>query len=125
MFTMEINGTNYPLSFGFAFMQKMNKKLVRQDEGTGKNEELGLEYVIAKIKDHDIETLVDVIMTANATESDKLNRNELIKWIENDETDIDKVFEEIDSFFGKANCTKNSHKNVEEMMKEANLNDEV
>ena len=112
MYTIEINGNQYPLKFGFDFMRKMNKKLVRKDEGTGKDEENGLEYVIAKIMDHDIEMLIDVIMTANATENDKINRQELIEWIENDETDIDAVFKEVDGFFAEANCTKNAHRNV-------------
>lgn len=116
MYSLEINGTNYPLTFGFSFMQKMNKKLTRKDDGTGQTESLGLEYVIAKIKDGDIETLVDVIMTANATESEKVNKQELIQWIENDETDIEKVFEEVDGFFAKANCTKRAYKNVLEMV---------
>ena len=116
MFTLEINGTNYPLSFGFSFMQKMNKKLTRKDEGTGQTEYLGLEYVIAKIKDGDIETLVDVIMTANSTEGEKINKQDLIQWIENEDTDIEKVFEEVDGFFAKANCTRRAYKNVLEMV---------
>lgn len=116
MFTLEINGKEYSLSFGFSFMQKMNKKLTRKDEGTNKVEELGLEYVIAKIKDGDIETLIDVILTANSTENDKVTKQEIIEWIENEDTDIDKVFEEVDGFFGKANCTKRAHKNVMEMV---------
>lgn len=112
MYSIEINGKNYPLKFGFDFMRKMNKKMIRRDEGTGKDEENGLEYVIAQIMDHNIEYLVEVIMTANATEDEKIDKKELIEWIENDDTDIDAIFEEIDSFFAKANCTKNAHRNV-------------
>ena len=128
MYSLEINGKNYPLKFGFDFMRKMNKKLVRKDEGTGKDEENGLEYVIAKIMDHDIETLVDVILTANATEDDKISKSELIEWIENPETDIDEVFKEVDDFFGEANCTKSAHRNVMilvEQMAVEKLNEEA
>lgn len=112
MYTIEINEKNYPLKFGFDFMLKLNKRFVRYDDNLGKDENEGLEYSIAKIVDRDVETLVDVILAANATESDKINRKELIEWIENDDTDIDKVFEEVEGFFEKANCTKNGYRNV-------------
>lgn len=116
MYTLEINGKNYPLKFGFDFMRKMDKKLTRKDEGTGQDEPIGLQYAIAKIIDGDIEMLIDVIMTANATEDDKINRKELIEWIENDDTDIDVVFKEVDGFFEKANCTKKQYQAVQLMI---------
>jgi len=114
-FTIEINGKTYPLKFGFSFMLKMDKKLTRYDDGTGRDEKQGLSYAIAKIFDRDVATLVDVIMTANETEKDKIKKDELIKWIE-DDADIDKVFEEIDGFFEQANCTKNEYKYVQKMV---------
>lgn len=116
MYTLEINGKNYPLNFGFDFMKKMNNKLTRYDDGLGTEEKIGLQYVIAAVMDKDVEQLVDVIMTANATESEKINRKELIEWLENDDTDIDAVFEAVDGFFSKANCTKNEHRKVVKMV---------
>ena len=116
MYTLEINGKNYPLNFGFDFMKKMNNKLTRYDDGLGTEEKIGLQYAIAAVMDKDVEQLVDVIMTANATESDKINRKELIEWLENDDIDIDAVFEAVDGFFAKANCTKNEHRKVVKMV---------
>lgn len=111
MFTLEINGKNYPLKFGFAFYLEMNKK--EKVEG----EDAGVQYMIAKVKDYDVTCLVDVIMTANKTEDDKINRNELIEWLENDDTDIDAVFKAVDGFFSKANCTKNEYAKVQKLAK--------
>lgn len=112
MYTIEINGKNYPLKFGFSFMLKLNKSYVRDDEADG------LEYSIAKIIDRDVAMLVDVILAANATEDDKITRKELIEWIEDDDTDIDKVFDEVEGFFEQANCTKNAYRNVMKLVQQ-------
>ena len=109
MTSIEINGTNYPLKFGFGFMQGINKKYEAEAKEAGyTRDDSGLSLAMLKmIGDKSLVALIDIIMeAAKSTPENQLKRNDLIEWIENDDTDINGLFKEVESFFAKSNCCK-------------------
>lgn len=115
MFEIQINGTTYPLRFGMGFLRDINKLfMVPIKEVPGKYREAGLNYYVGLIIDGDIEALAQVIILANKTEDPKINRNELDRWLENEDTDIDAVFDMVMDFFGRSNVTKKATRQVQE-----------
>lgn len=125
MTSIEINGTNYPLKFGLAFMRDINKKYDKQAEGAGfGRDDRGLVYAMLNvIGDKSIETLITVIMAgAKSVTDNQLTESELVEWLENEDTDIDGLFKEIESFFERSNfcriplkVTRDIVKNVDSM----------
>lgn len=114
MYYIEINGTEYPLRFGMGFVNNINKREAVPVEGMpGITQEVGLQWTMAKIWDGDLEALADVIFEANRTEEPRLTRDEIYKHFENDDTDVDKLFETIVGFLQTANCTRATAKKTE------------
>ena len=114
MFELVINGETYQFKFGMKFVRDMNKRVTRKIEGLDEPEEIGLSMAIAKIMDRNIDTLYDVLRAANEGFKPRLELNVFDEWIEDEKTDIDAVFEEVISFFGKSNCTKIQYNRVKE-----------
>lgn len=121
MYDIEINGTSYPVKFGMNFIKEINKRVtVTMDTWGGKEENVGLNYYIAKIMDGDLEALQQIIFVANKTESPKLNISILDDWFEDDNTDIDEVFNRVTDFLSEANCTKKVYRTVKKAAEEQN-----
>lgn len=112
MFELVINGETYEFKFGMKFVRDMNKRVTRKIEGLDEPEEIGLSMAIAKVMDKNIDTLYDVLRCANEGMKPRLELKAFDEWIENEDTDIDAVFEEVIGFFGKSNCTKITYNRV-------------
>lgn len=120
MQSIEINGTAYPVKFGMSFIREINKRVtMTMDAWGGKEENVGLNYYIAKVLDGDLEALQQVLFVANKTENPKLTINLLNDWFEDESTDIDAVFEEVKGFLVRSNCTKRTYKTIEKAAEEA------
>ncbi len=119
MNTIDIMGTAYPVRFGMNFIREINGRVTTEIEGWGKTEEkVGLRYYIAHLIDGDLEALQQIIFVANKTESPKLNISLINDWFEDEETDIDAVFDMVMDFLSKANCTKKTLKQVQDAVTE-------
>jgi hypothetical protein len=107
MFELKINGNAYQFNFGFGFMREINKRITKPIEGVkGQEENVGLQYRIAGIIDGDLEALIDVLVTANKGFDPRLTQEALENHLENDDTDIEEVFDKVLGFLKTANCTK-------------------
>lgn len=116
MFELNINGTVYEFHFGMGFMREINKKVGTPVDGLPDvKKNIGLQYMIAGVIDGDLEALVDVLELANKGKSPRVTRALLDEYIDNEETDIDELFESVMDFLKKANATK---KTVENLLKE-------
>lgn len=123
MYDIEINGTSYPVKFGMNFIREMNQRVtVSMDAWGGKEENVGLNYYIAKLMDGDLEALQQIIFVANKTEAPKLNISILNDWFEDDMTDIDEVFKKVTDFLSAANCTKKAYRTIKKAVEEQNQN---
>lgn len=123
MYDIEINGTSYPVKFGMHFIGEMNKRVtVSMDAWGGKEENVGLNYYIAKLMDGDLEALQQILFVANKTETPKLNISMLNNWFEDENTDIDAIFKQVTDFLSEANCTKRAYKDIQIAVEEQNQN---
>ena len=114
MFEITINGTVYKLKFGIGFVKEVNGR--RQAPlGNGMKEDVGLEYVIAKIQEGDILTLVDVLDLGNKYAGEpRLTRSVIEGYLEDENTDIERLFDDVLVFFEKSNATKKKVKMIKE-----------
>lgn len=114
MFEITINGTVYKLKFGIGFVKEVNGR--RQAPlGNGMKEDVGLEYVIAKIQEGDILILVDVLDLGNKYAGEpRLTRSVIEEYLEDENTDIERLFDDVLGFFEKSNATKKKVKMIKE-----------
>jgi hypothetical protein len=113
--TLTINGTEYEFKFGFGFVKAISR--VKLKDG----EEIGLRYRVAQLYDGNPEALVDVLMKARV-KTNAPTMEELQDWLEDENTDIDAVFEQVLDFLSTANCSK---KQTLEMLQSAREEKEI
>ena len=109
MMELTINGKVYEFNFGMRFLREVNKKATVQVDGVkGAEKNVGLRMAVAGIVDGDMETLVDVLDLANKGQEPRVTREVLDNYIDDPDTDIDKLFEDVMDFLKKANATRNT-----------------
>ena len=106
MFELTINGNVYGFNFGMGFMREMNRRISTPVEGLDVKKNIGLQYAVAGILDGDVEELVNVLEVANRGQELRITRQQLDNYIDDENTDIDKLFEDVLDFLKRANATK-------------------
>lgn len=106
MFELTINGAVYQFKFGMGFMRELNKLVKKPVDGLNIEQNMGLQYYVAGVIDGDLETLVEVLFTANKTETPRVTKAALDAYIDDEDTDIDKLFEDVLYFLKNSNATK-------------------
>ena len=107
MFELTIDGQVYAFNFGMGFMREINKKIgVPVDGLPDVKKNVGLQYTVAGIIDGDVEALVEALDVANKGNSPRVTKALLDSYIDDTETDIDKLFEDVLDFLKQANATK-------------------
>lgn len=115
MFTLEINGKELNLSFGMGFVRDINETVKQPIDGApGVFAKRGLAFAIGSIIDGDIEALSDVLYTAARHAGEKVKRDEIDAYLEDENTNIDELFKTVLDFFEQSNCTA---KQTKEMLK--------
>lgn len=121
MFTLEINGKELNLSFGMGFVRDINETVKQPIDGApGVFAKRGLAFAIGSIIDGDIEALADVLYTAARHAGEKVKRDEIDAIIEDEDTNVEELFETVLDFFGKSNCTAKQTKEMLKAVQEAN-----
>ena len=116
MLELEIGGKVYGFKFGIGFVREINAKMTKPMDGVpGQKQEIGLNYYIGAMFDEDPQALVEVLATANKTEKERVTRKELDEFIDDENTDIEKVFEDVRFFLKTANATKKATAELAEM----------
>ena len=114
MYELQINGTTYEFNFGMGFMREINKTIAVPVENIkGKTKDIGLQYKVAEMLDGDLDALEDVLLVANKGFLPRLERTELDKHIEDENTDIDE-FDTVLGFLESANATKKTTRELKE-----------
>lgn len=107
MYELEINGQMIPFNFGMGFLREINKKVSAPVDGLqGVKQNIGLRYTVARMLDNDVEALVEVLDTANVGCEPRVTKKALDFFIDDENTDIDEVFEKVLGFLKTANATK-------------------
>ena len=113
MLELTINEVVYPFHFGMGFMREINKKVGTPVDGLPDvKKNIGLQYMVAGVIDGDLEALVEILDVANKSQSPRITRALLDSYIDNEETDIDALFQEVLDFLKNANATKKTVNNL-------------
>lgn len=107
MFELTINDTTYQFNFGMGFLREIDPTITKPIEGVkGKVQNLGIQYAVAGIIDGDPDTLSDVLIRANKGFTPRLTQKEIDAHIENADTDLEALFDDVLGFLKNANVTK-------------------
>ena len=107
MMELTINGQVYQFNFGMGFLREINKKINVPIQGTkDAKKNVGLQYAVAGIVDNDVEELVNVLNAANKGQTPRATQQILDDYIDQEDTDIDALFDEVLDFLKKTNATK-------------------
>ena len=105
-FEITMSGQPYAFNFGMGFLKAINAKATDKVPDSNYSINTGAKYIMAQVMDKDLEALCEVLMLANKGEQPRLTEKVLYSYIEDEDTDIEKVFDTVLDFFGKANATK-------------------
>lgn len=119
MFEITIDGVVYEFKFGMGFIREINKTMSAPIDGVpGEKQNVGLRYKIGCLFDGDVEALVEVLDAANKTQKPRVTRAALDAYIEDPETDIEKLFEDVIDFLSQSNATKKVAADIQKMVDE-------
>ena len=120
MFELVIKDVAYPLNFGMGFVRKLDKSVnIPVDGLPGVKKDIGLTYAIMSLMDNDIVMLANVIDIANEGQNPRLTKAAIDAYLEDENTNIEELFDKILVFFKSANCTKRTAARVDAALKEA------
>lgn len=126
MFEITINENVYQFNFGMGFMREMNKKIGAPVDGLPDvKKNIGLQYYIAGIIDGDVESLVEVLDVANKGQSPRITRNALDAYIDDADTDIEALFDDVMGFLKTQNATKKTVQNILDAMEREKAKQEM
>ncbi len=119
MFELTIKDTTYQFNFGLGFLRELNKTVEIPVDGVpGKKKHIGMRYTIAEVIDGDVEALCQTLRVANKGFVPRLEQKELDAYVEDDETDIDDLFETVVGFLENANVTKKETADLKKAVEE-------
>lgn len=120
MFEIEMNGTMYQFNFGMGFMRDADRGRKAAPDPNGIVENIGFRYMVAGIMQGSCESLEEALLLANKGFEPRVTMDILDKFIENECTDIDKLFDDVLGFLRTANATKKPMKSIEKDVEFAN-----
>lgn len=111
MMELQIKGQAYQFKFGFGFMREIDKRqIVKAPNGTQQN--IGFQTAVGGILDGDAQALEDVLLLANKGQEPRLTADILEEYIEDEETDVDALFNGVIDFLKKSNVSKKKTLNL-------------
>ena len=110
-FEITMNGQPYAFNFGMGFLKSINAKATMKVPNSNYTIKTGAKFIMAQVIDGDLEALEEVLMIANKGEQPRLTQQILDTYIE-EEADVDELFDMVIDFFGKANATKKTYKEL-------------
>lgn len=116
MLELEISGNTYQFNFGMGFLREINKASVKTVEGI--SEEIGFNLAVARLYDRDVETLVNVLFTANKGQEPRITTSAIDAYIDDPKTDIEGLFNQVMDFLSTSNATCLKYKKTVEAIKE-------
>lgn len=107
MMELTINNQVYQFKFGMGFLRELNKQVVIPVDGIpGAKKDIGFRYTLESFLDNDPEALVAILDTANRGQAPRVTREILDDYVDDVNTDIDQLFEDVLGFLKSSNATK-------------------
>ena len=117
---LTIKGQVYQFNFGMGFLKDIDKAVQIKSEN-GKVEDAGLRYAIGGLIDGNPKSICTILYYGNKGQNPRLTEALIEEFIDDPDTDIDDLFEEVMGFLKSSNATKciteKTLKAVEDMMK--------
>nr|DAT82554.1 MAG TPA: tail assembly chaperone [Caudoviricetes sp.] len=110
---LTIENKTYNFRFGIGFVRYLDGKSSIEQNGVQFG--IGLETLIPNLLTGNTVTLSDCLFVANRTENPRVTQDQLDNYIDNENTDIDVLFDDVLKELKKSNATK---KKAEMLMKE-------
>ncbi len=110
---LTIENKTYNFRFGIGFVRYLDGKSSIEQNGVQFG--IGLETLIPNLLTGNTVTLSDCLFVANRTENPRITQEQLDNYIDNENTDIDALFEDVLKELKKSNATK---KKAEMLLKE-------
>ena len=105
MMELQIKGQVYQFKFGFGFMREIDKQQIVKAPN-------GFQTAVGGILDGDAQALEDVLLLANKGQEPRLTADVLEEYIEDEETDVDALFDGVIDFLKKSNVSKKKTLNL-------------
>lgn len=106
---LTINGKVYQFKASIAFMRLANNLVEEKVDNTNLAQKVGLRYLIAGLIDGDVEQLINALDFMNTGFDQRLTRKEIENFIEDENVDVDGIFEMVLDFLSKANVSKRTY----------------
>ena len=121
MYEITVGDTVYPFNFGMGFLREINKCATSDVPGVNNlKANVGLRYSVMQLIDGDVEALVRVLDAANKGQNPRITIKKIEEFIDDENTNIDVVFDEVMGFLKTANATKKAtlavFQNIEETL---------
>lgn len=113
---LTINGKMYQFKASIAFMRLANNLVEEKVDNTNLAQKVGLRYLIAGLIDGDVEQLINALDFMNTGFDQRLTRKEIEDFIEDENVDVDGIFEMVLDFLSKANVSKRTYKALMEQV---------
>ena len=117
---LTIENKTYDFRFGIGFVRYFDGKSSIEQNGVQFG--IGLETLIPNLLTGNTVTLSDCLFVANRTENPRVTQEQLDNYIDNENTDIDGLFDDVLKELKKSNATKKKAKMImkeyEEKMQE-------
>lgn len=116
----------YQFNFGMGFLREMNRKVTVPVDGIKDvKRHIGLRYAVSGIMDGDVEALEELLVAANKDQNPRVTTALLDEYIDDPETDIDQLFEDVLGFLKNANATKKCLQEIEKAIEEEKAKQEA
>lgn len=116
----------YQFNFGMGFLREMNRKVTVPVDGIKDvKRHVGLRYMVSGIMDGDVEALEELLVVANKDQTPRVTTALLDEYIDDPETDIDQLFEDVLGFLKNANATKKCLQEIEKAIEEEKAKQEA
>lgn len=116
----------YQFNFGMGFLREMNRKVTVPVDGIKDvQRHIGLRYTVSGIMDGDVEALEELLVAANKDQAPRVTTALLDEYIDDPETDIDQLFEDVLGFLKNANATKKCLQEIEKAIEEEKAKQET
>lgn len=120
MFELCIGGINYQFNFGMGFLRAVNKlESIPVKDAPSVRQNVGLRVMLLRLHDNDLEALSTVLYLANINKKPRLTQEQVDSYLEADDTDHAKLFEDVLDFLSKAKCTAETATEIEKLAKQA------
>lgn len=122
MMELIIDEQVYQFNFGMGFLREINKNVEVSIQGSNTKKNAGLQYAVAGVIDGDLEDLVNVLNAANKGQKPRVTQQKLDDYIDQEDTDVEALFDKVLDFLKKTNATKKVTKDLLEEVEKAKAN---